>query len=115
MWALIVGGMVSWLPSGQARATQVGSGASLGTGDVCDLNLVSVGSSKVNVIKALRAVTGLGLKDSKELVDNVPSTVLDDVTSASATAGQSQLVATGAEAEVVCGTGASSSGSGSGV
>ena len=40
-----------------------------------DVVLSAVGDKKVNVIKAVRAITGLGLKEAKELVDGAPSTI----------------------------------------
>ena len=40
-----------------------------------DVVLASIGEKKVNVIKAVRAITGLGLKEAKELVDGAPSTI----------------------------------------
>ena len=43
--------------------------------DEFDVELVSAGASKVKVIKAVREITGLGLKEAKELVDNAPKVV----------------------------------------
>lgn len=45
-----------------------------------DVELTSVGESKINVIKAVRAITGLGLKEAKDLVDGAPKTVKAGVT-----------------------------------
>jgi len=45
-----------------------------------DVVMTSFGSNKVTVIKAVRAITGLGLKEAKELVEGVPSTIKEAVT-----------------------------------
>ena len=47
--------------------------------DEFDVELVSAGASKVKVIKAVREITGLGLKEAKELVDNAPKVVKEAV------------------------------------
>ena len=47
--------------------------------DEFDVELVSAGASKVKVIKVVREVTGLGLKEAKELVDNAPKTLKEGV------------------------------------
>ena len=47
--------------------------------DEFDVELVSAGASKVKVIKAVREITGLGLKEAKELVDNAPKTLKEGV------------------------------------
>ena len=50
--------------------------------DEFDVELVSAGASKVKVIKAVREITGLGLKEAKELVDNAPKVVKEAVSKA---------------------------------
>ena len=62
--------------------------------------LTAVGDSKVNVIKVVRAVTGLGLKEAKDLVDGAPKAVKEDVAKADAEAIQKQLIEAGATAEI---------------
>ena len=52
--------------------------------DEFDVELVSAGASKVKVIKAVREITGLGLKEAKELVDNAPKVVKEAVSKAEA-------------------------------
>ena len=52
--------------------------------DEFDVELVSAGSSKVKVIKVVREITGLGLKEAKELVDNAPKVVKEGVSKAEA-------------------------------
>ena len=62
--------------------------------------LATVGEKKVNVIKAVRTVTGLGLKEAKDLVDGAPSTVKDGVSKAEAEEIKKQLVEAGATVEL---------------
>ncbi len=62
--------------------------------------LSSAGESKVNVIKVVRAVTGLGLKEAKDLVDGAPKTVKEGISKEDATAIQKQLVEAGATCEI---------------
>ena len=62
--------------------------------------LASIGEKKVNVIKAVRAVTGLGLKEAKDLVDGAPSSVKDGVSKAEAEEIKKQLVEAGATVEL---------------
>ncbi|ABB74065.1 LSU ribosomal protein L12P [Nitrosospira multiformis] len=62
--------------------------------------LTAVGESKVNVIKVVRAVTGLGLKEAKDLVDGAPKPVKEGIAKADAEAIQKQLAEAGATAEI---------------
>ena len=62
--------------------------------------LSSIGEKKVNVIKAVRTVTGLGLKEAKDLVDGAPSTVKEGVSKAEAEEIKKQLVEAGATVEL---------------
>lgn len=62
--------------------------------------LTAVGESKVNVIKVVRAITGLGLKEAKDLVDGAPKPVKEGVAKADAEAIQKQLAEAGATAEI---------------
>jgi large subunit ribosomal protein L7/L12 len=55
------------------------------------VNLDAAGDKKIQVIKVVRAVTGLGLKEAKELVDNAPSAVKEDVTKEEAESVKAQL------------------------
>ena len=64
------------------------------------VHLSSSGASKVNVIKVVRAVTGLGLKEAKDLVDAAPKAVKEGVSKADADAILKQLLEAGATAEV---------------
>ncbi len=65
-----------------------------------DVVLTAAGDQKVNVIKVVRAVTGLGLKEAKDLVDGAPKTVKEGVSKADAEAMVKQLVEAGAKAEM---------------
>ena len=65
-----------------------------------DVILKSAGASKLNVIKVVRAVTGLGLKDAKDLVDNCPKTLKEAISKEDAEALAAKLKEAGAEAEV---------------
>jgi large subunit ribosomal protein L7/L12 len=62
--------------------------------------LTSAGSSKVNVIKVVRAVTGLGLKEAKDLVDGAPKPVKEGVAKEDAEGIQKQLTEAGATCEI---------------
>ncbi|WMJ08906.1 50S ribosomal protein L7/L12 [Nitrosomonas sp. sh817] len=62
--------------------------------------LTSAGESKVNVIKVVRAVTGLGLKEAKDLVDGAPKPLKEGVPKDEATNIQKQLVEAGATCEI---------------
>lgn len=65
-----------------------------------DVVLTAQGEKKVNVIKVVRAVTGLGLKEAKDLVDGAPSTVKEGVAKAEAEDIKKQLEEAGASAEL---------------
>jgi large subunit ribosomal protein L7/L12 len=62
--------------------------------------LMSAGDSKVGVIKTVRAITGLGLKEAKDLVDGAPKAVKEGVNKADADAISKQLIEAGATAEI---------------
>ncbi len=62
--------------------------------------LASIGEKKVNVIKAVRTVTGLGLKEAKDLVDGAPSSVKEGVSKAEAEEIKKQLEEAGATVEL---------------
>jgi large subunit ribosomal protein L7/L12 len=64
------------------------------------VTLKSAGDQKVNVIKVVRTITGLGLKEAKDLVDGAPKVVKEGVSKADADAIAKQLIEAGATAEV---------------
>ena len=62
--------------------------------------LAEVGANKVGVIKAVRELTGLGLKEAKDVVDGAPKTVKEAVSKADAEAAKKKLEEAGAKAEI---------------
>jgi large subunit ribosomal protein L7/L12 len=65
-----------------------------------NLMLTEVGANKVSVIKAVREITGLGLKEAKDLVDGAPKAVKEAIPKADAEAGKKKLEEAGAKAEL---------------
>jgi large subunit ribosomal protein L7/L12 len=65
-----------------------------------DVVLASAGASKINVIKEVRAITGLGLKEAKELVDGAPKSVKEGVAKEEAEEMKAKLEAAGASVEL---------------
>ncbi len=65
-----------------------------------DVILKAAGASKLNVIKVVRAATGLGLKDAKDLVDNCPKTLKEAISKEDAEKLAAELKEAGAEVEV---------------
>lgn len=65
-----------------------------------DVVLTAAGDKKVNAIKAVRAITGLGLKEAKGMVDGAPATVLEAATKEAAEDAVKQLTEAGASAEL---------------
>ena len=68
--------------------------------DAFDVVLSAAGDQKVQVIKAVRAITGLGLKEAKDMVDGAPSTLKEGVAKDDAEAMLTQLTEAGASAEL---------------
>ncbi len=65
-----------------------------------DVILAAIGDSKLNVIKAIREITGLGLKEAKDLVESAPKTIKENIAKNEAEEIKAQLVAAGATVEV---------------
>jgi large subunit ribosomal protein L7/L12 len=65
-----------------------------------DVILLEAGASKINVIKAVREITGLGLKEAKDLVDNAPKAIKEKVAKEEADAVKAKLDEAGAKVEV---------------
>ena len=65
-----------------------------------DVILTSAGAAKINVIKAVREITGLGLKEAKELVDGAPKAVKEGVSKEDAEAAKAKLEEVGAKVEL---------------
>ena len=68
--------------------------------DEFDIVLSGAGDKKVNVIKAVRAITGLGLKEAKEMVDSAPSTIKEAAPKAEAEEAKKALEEAGASVEL---------------
>jgi large subunit ribosomal protein L7/L12 len=65
-----------------------------------DVILTAAGSAKINVIKVVREITGLGLKEAKDLVDSAPKAVKEKISKADADALKAKLTEAGASVEV---------------
>jgi large subunit ribosomal protein L7/L12 len=65
-----------------------------------DVVLASAGEKKINVIKVVRELTGLGLKEAKDVVDNAPSTLKEGITKEEAEAMKAKLEEAGANVEL---------------
>ena len=64
------------------------------------VNLIAAGANKINVIKEVRAITGLGLKEAKDLVEGAPKPVKENVGKEEADKVKAQFVAAGATVEI---------------
>src|SRR5712692_8087937 len=64
------------------------------------VTLTAAGANKINVIKEIRVITGLGLKEAKDLVEGAPKTVKEGVNKEEAAKNKAQLTAAGASVEV---------------
>ena len=91
---------------GVSAASFAGAGAGAAAAPVAEeqteftVMLNAAGDKKVEVIKVVRAVTGLGLKEAKDLVDSAPKAVKEGISKADAEALQKQLADAGAKVEV---------------
>ena len=65
-----------------------------------DVVLTSFGAKKLDVIKVIREITGLGLKEAKELVEGAPKTIKEGLSKEDAEAMKAKITATGAEVEI---------------
>jgi large subunit ribosomal protein L7/L12 len=91
--------------SAAAMAAPAAGGAAAGGAAAAEqteftVTLTGAGESKVNVIKVVRTITGLGLKEAKDLVDGAPKVLKEGVSKADADAVAKQLIEAGATAEV---------------
>jgi len=68
--------------------------------DAFEVVLASVGEKKINVIKEVRAITGLGLKEAKDMVESAPTSVKEDATKEEADGIKSKLEEAGATVEI---------------
>ena len=83
-----------------AAAPVDGGGAASDEKEDFDVVLTSAGSSKINVIKVVRTITSLGLKEAKELVDGAPKAIKEGVAKAEAEELKSQLEEAGGSVEL---------------
>lgn len=94
-------GVTAAAPVAAATAAPAGGGeAAADEKDEFDVTLTSAGSSKINVIKVVRTITSLGLKEAKELVDSAPKAIKEGVSKAEAEELKSQLEEAGASVEL---------------
>jgi len=83
-----------------AAAGGAGGGEAAAEQTEFEVILTSAGGSKINVIKAVREITGLGLKEAKEVVDNAPKAIKENVAKEEADSIKEKLEAAGASVEV---------------
>ena len=93
-------GVSAAAPVAVAAAPSAGDGASPDAKTEFDVVLTAAGQQKINVIKAVRAITDLGLKEAKELVDSAPKPIKEGVSESEANEIKSQLEEAGAEVEL---------------
>ena len=91
---------VSAAPVAVAAAPGVSAAPAVEEKTEFDVVLKAAGASKLNVIKAVREITGLGLKEAKDLVESAPKTIKEGVAKEEADKIAEQLTAAGAEVEV---------------
>lgn len=84
--------------AGAAAGADAGAAAAAKT--EFDVVLAEAGSSKINVIKVVREITGLGLKEAKEKVDGAPATIKEGASEADANEIKEKLEAAGAKVEL---------------
>ncbi len=83
-----------------AAAPAAGAAAAVEEKTEFDVILTAAGESKVNVIKAVRELTALGLKEAKDLVDGAPKAIKEGVSKADADAALKKLIEAGATGEI---------------
>jgi large subunit ribosomal protein L7/L12 len=93
-------GVSAAAPVAVAAAPVAGGAAAAEEKTEFDVILTSAGASKINVIKVVREITGLGLKEAKEVVDGAPKAVKEKIAKADAEAIKAKLEEAGAAVEV---------------
>ncbi len=85
-----------------AAAAPAGGGAVAAAEEQSEFSVIltAAGENKVNTIKVVRAITGLGLKEAKDLVDGAPKPIKEGISKADAAAIQKQIIEAGATCEV---------------
>ena len=94
-------GVSAAAPVAVAAATSAGDEGGESKKTEFDVVLKSPGQAKINVIKAVRGITNLGLKEAKELVDSAPKAIKEGVAEAEANEIKTTLEEAGAEVELV--------------
>ncbi len=93
-------GVTAAAPVAMAAAPAAGGDAGAEEKTEFDVILKSAGQAKINVIKAVRGITDLGLKEAKELVDSAPKALKEGVSEAEANEVKAKLEEAGAEVEL---------------
>jgi len=93
-------GVSAAAPAAVAMIADPSAGAAAAEKTEFDVILTNAGASKINVIKEVRAITGLGLKEAKDLVDGAPAPLKQSVSKAEADDVKSKLEAAGATVEI---------------
>lgn len=93
-------GVSAAAPVAVAAAGAAAGGDAAAEKDEFDVVLASAGAQKINVIKEVRAITGLGLKEAKDLVEGAPKSVKDGVSKAEAEEMKKKLEEAGATVEL---------------
>ncbi|MFH0838479.1 MAG: 50S ribosomal protein L7/L12 [Patescibacteria group bacterium] len=93
-------GVSAAAPMAMAAAPAAGGGEAAAEKDTFDVVLTAAGGQKISVIKVVREITGLGLKEAKDLVDGAPKTVKENVKKADAEKMKAQLEEAGATVEL---------------
>jgi large subunit ribosomal protein L7/L12 len=91
-WGVSAASFASAAPAASAAVAEVK--------DKFEVVLIAAGDNKINVIKEVRAITGLGLKEAKDLVEAAPKTVKSDVPTSEAEELKKKLEAAGAKVEL---------------
>ena len=93
-------GVSAAAPVALAAAPVAGESGAAEAKSEFDVILKSAGQAKINVIKAVRAITDLGLKEAKELVDSAPKAIKEGIPESEANEVKAQLEEAGAEVEL---------------
>jgi large subunit ribosomal protein L7/L12 len=99
-WGVTAAAPVAVAAAGAAPAAGGDGAAAAEEQTSFDVNLTGAGDKKIQVIKVVRAITGLGLKEAKDLVDSAPKPVKEGVTREEADSIKAQLEEAGAGVEV---------------
>ena len=93
-------GVSASAPVGVAVAAPAAGGAAAEEQSEFDVILTGAGASKINVIKVVREITGLGLKEAKDVVDGAPKAIKEKIAKADAEAIKAKLEEAGATVEI---------------